>query len=206
MLAFGVLFVAGCASGESYTQTGYDFSTVDKVAVVEITGDVAGEVAKNQVADFFAMEAMKKGYVVVEREQVQAVLEEQEFQASDLTTNTAAARAGEILNVPAVIMGNVSVEGNRISMTAKMVDTETAGIAWMGTGYGSTGRTLSTVGGAVVGAAAGAAVGGDGTGKVVGGVAGGVLGGVAGNALAPQMARQVQKVVEDVCEKMPAPY
>ena len=41
--------VAGCASssGESYAATGYNFASLDKVAIVEVTGRVYGDAAKN---------------------------------------------------------------------------------------------------------------------------------------------------------------
>jgi hypothetical protein len=203
---FAVVFLTalGCASGESYVQSGYDFGRIDKVAVVEVTGDVSGQVARNQIGDFFAMELLKKGYSAVERAQVQAVLEEQDFQRSELTTAEGAARAGRILNVPAAMIANITVQKESVSMTAKMVDVETASIVWIGSGYGRTGKTLATLGGAAVGGAAGTLLGGDSTGRVVGGVAGGVLGGAAGNALSPQTASQVQKVARKVCAELPA--
>ena len=61
---------------------GYDFTKVEKVAVVEVSGAVAGDAVKNQIGDFFAMELLKKGYTPVERAQVQTILAEQDFQAS----------------------------------------------------------------------------------------------------------------------------
>ena len=62
-----VLFAGGCAAskGESYTRAGYDFSRVEKVAVIEVTGRVQGEDVKNQISDFFVMELLKKGYTPV---------------------------------------------------------------------------------------------------------------------------------------------
>ena len=94
VLLIAVLFVIGCAKGESYVQAGYDFSQLNKVAVVEVAGVVEGDTAKNQIADFFGMELLKKGYTVVERAQVQALLDEQKFQSSDLTRADDAAPGG----------------------------------------------------------------------------------------------------------------
>ncbi len=199
------LAMVGCAAsrGESVIKHGYDFWRLDKVAVIEVVGEIGSEAARNSVAHFFSMELLRRRYEPVERLQVQAILEEQEFQRSDLTRPEEAARAGRILNVPAVLVITVSSLGEEISMTAKMIDVEDAGILWMGAGSGRTGRTLSTLTGAVLGAGAGAALGGDSTGRAFGAVAGGVLGGVAGHALSPQQAAQVQKIVKDVCEDLP---
>jgi len=201
------LAAAGCASshGESYAATGYDFSNLDKVAIVDVTGKVSGDGVKNQISNMFVMELMKKGYTVVERSQVKAILKEQEFQASDLASEQGAAKAGQILNVPAVMLIDIPKYGSeKMSMSAKLIDVQTAAILWIGSGDGSTGKTAATVLGAVGGAALGAVVGGHDTGdRVIGGVIGGVAGGVAGNMLSPDQAKQVRKVVAAVAKSLP---
>ena len=201
-LLIALMLVAGCSKGESYVRAGYDFSKLNKVAVAEVAGAVEGEAAKNQIADFFGMELLKKGYTVVERQQIQALLKEQEFQASDLTRAEDAARAGRILNIPVVLVVNIPKYGEEMNMTAKMIDVEDAGVLWMGTASGRTGRTLATILGAAGGAAAGVAVAGEDN-ELVGGIIGGVLGGVAGQALTPQQAEQVQKMAKNMCKDLP---
>jgi hypothetical protein len=209
-MLLSALLVAGCASskGESYAAPGYDFSGLDRVAVTDVTGQVYGEAAKSTVADFFTMELFQKGYRVMERAKMQALLKEQEFQASAITTEQDAARAGRVLNVPAVMLVSVPKYGKeKMEMTAKLVDVETGEILWLGSGSGSTGRTLSTIVGAAAGAAVGAVVaGGDSSDRTIGAVAGGVLGGVAGNALSPEQREQVQKVIAKVCKTLPARF
>jgi hypothetical protein len=204
MLVIAILLIGGCSSGESYVKAGYDFAGLDKIAIVDVQGDVAGEAAKNQIADFFGMELMKKGYTPVERAQVQSLLKEHEFQASDLTTDEGAARAGRILNVPVVLVVNIPNFGEEISMTAKMLDVEDGTVLWMGSGLGSTGRTLATIAGAAGGAVAGVAIaGGETDDRTVGGIAGGVLGGVAGRALSPQKAQKAQEIIKKMCKSLP---
>ena len=201
-----VVFAGGCASqkGESYARAGFNFSTLEKVAVLDVSGAVRGEAAKNQIADFFNMELVRRGYTPVVRSEVQKLLKEQEFQASDITSDAGAAKAGEILNVPAVLLVNIPTYKEEMNMTAKIISVEDGGILWVGSASGSTGKTLSTVLGAAAGAAVGAvAAGGDTRDRVAGGVIGGVLGGVAGNALSPQQAEQVQKLIKKLCEDMP---
>lgn len=192
----------GCTSGSSYSRKGFDFSQIDKVAVVDVIGPVGGEAAKNQIADFFMMELLKKGYSPIERSQVQILLNEQKFQASDITSPEGAARAGRILNVPVIMYINVPKFGDNISMTVKMVNVEDGSILWMGEGTGTGGKTLGTI----LGAAAGAAVGAAATGsddRVVGAVIGGVAGGGAGYLLTPQTEEKVRKMAEKICKTMP---
>jgi len=199
---------AGCATSEAESQAvaGYDFGRIDKVAIVEVTGRVGSEAVKNQISNLFTMALMKKGYTFIERKDVKALLKEQDFQASDLTTDAGAAKAGQILNVPAVMIIDIpKYKGEKMDMTAKLVDVENGTILWMGTGSGSTGKTLATVGGAIAGAAAGAVLaGGDTNDRVLGGVIGGVVGGVAGNALSPSQEKQVKKVVAKVVKDFPS--
>jgi hypothetical protein len=199
-----LVLVGGCSSGESFVKAGYDFDKLDKVAVLSVTGQVRGTAAKNQIADFFAMELLKKGYTPIERTQIQKVLEEQKFQATDVTTDQGAARAGRILNVPTVLMVNIPTFNEKIDMTAKMIDVEDGTILWMGSGEGDTGKTMSTIVGAAVGAVAGVAVAGDeSSSQTIGGIAGGVAGGAIGRALSPQQAKQAKKVIGKICESIP---
>ena len=203
VLLVAVLGAAGCASGESFVKRGYDFGRIEKVAVAEVEGAVRGEAAKNQVADYFAMEFMGKGYGVVERRQVQAAIEEQQFQASDLTSREGVARAGEILNVQAIVVVNVATFGEEMTTTAKLIGVEDAELLWIASGTGGTGRTLGTIGGAAVGGTAGAVMGGSTGGRIAAGVAGAVLGGVAGRALSPQEMALARKMVRKACKGLP---
>lgn len=203
ILLTALILASGCSKGESYVRAGYDFSKLTKVAVVDVAGVVEGDAAKNQIADFFGMELLKKGYTVVERAQVQTLLDEQEFQASNLTGTVDAAKAGRILNIPVVLVVNIPQYNEEMSMTAKMIDVEDASILWMGTASGTTGKTLGTIFGAAAGAAAGVAVGSDSGEELAGGIIGGVLGGVAGRALSPQQAEHLQKMAKKMCKDLP---
>ena len=202
LLSAIVLVTSGCTTTESHARAGYDFSKLDKVAVISVEGVLRGEGAKNQLSDFMAMELLKKGYSPVERGQVQSLLKEHDFQTSSVTSNEDAARAGRILNVPAVIILNVPKFKEDMSMTIKLIDVEDGSILWIGSGTGSTGKTLSTIAGAAAGVAVGVAVSGDDD-ALLGAVAGGVLGGVAGNALAPQQAKKAQDIIAKICEGLP---
>lgn len=202
-LCIVLLFAAGCATGESTVSPAFHALKPEKIAIVDVSGDIRGEAPKNQVEDFFTAEMLKKGYRVIERNRVNRVLEEQDFQRSNRTTDSEAAQIGKVLNVPAVVMLDANVEGEKVSVTGKMVDTETAEIIWIGTGGGGSGETLATAGGAVLGAITGSQVG-SGSGRVIGGVAGGVLGGAAGKALSPQTAKVVKNAIKQMVSKLPA--
>lgn len=199
---------AGCgqANAESTALAGYDFGRINTIAIVEVTGRVYGEAVKDRISDLFTLKLMEKGYKFIERKSIKTLLKEQEFQASDLTTDVGAAKAGKFLNVPAVMIINIPrCSGGKMEMTAKLIDVEDGTILWLGRGLGNTNKGLSTFLGAAAGVALGAVVaGGDSGDRVLGGVIGGVAGGAAGHILAPEEEELLSKVIAKVVETLPS--
>ncbi|HBG28725.1 MAG TPA: hypothetical protein DDX75_16690 [Phycisphaerales bacterium] len=206
VLFTGITVVGGCSSGKSTARTDYNFSNVYKIAIIDVFGPLGNEGAKNQVADMVAMQLLQKGYAPIERAQVVNILNEQKFQLdTNSTPEQGAVKAGKIMNVPTVVIVNVSKFTEDISMSIKMIDVEDGSILWIGNGTGTQGKLLGTILGAAAGAGAGVMVGGDETsGKVVGGVIGGVIGGAAGNLLTPQQAKATENVIGKICKDMPS--
>ncbi len=196
-LGFVALMLCGCSTGESVIGASFYRTDPDTIGVVDIRGDIRRGAAENQVDDFFSMELMKKGYRVVERQRVRSLLAEQDFQQSDRTSAAEAAEIGRILNVPAVAMLDVHVDGDKVSMTCRLVDSQTAEVIFVGGGRGGSGQAMATVAGAIGGAAAGMQV------SDRAAVAGGVLGGTAGHTLSPQAARVVQRAVQESVKDLP---
>ncbi len=199
--------IAGCASEprQVIVQQGYDFGGLRRVAVVDVKGPLPSEGAKDAIATYFEMQFMAKGYTAVERSQVKKLLEEQKFQASDVTAADGAARAGQILNVDGVLMVSVTeFTDEKVGMTAKLVDAEDGTVVWADSSGGSTGKMARTIVGATLGAGAGMLAGGSRSGKVAAGAVGGVLGGVAGSALSPRQDKKVREVVTELCATLPA--
>lgn len=195
-----LILAGGCAreTGESIPLAGYDFSSIEKVAVLSPTGEIYGAAVKEQVVTFFVQELMAKGYACVERTEIKRIEEEQDFQASGVTTSEGAAQIGKVLNVPVVMLINIPKFESKISLNARLVRVEDGLILWTANGEGRTGKGLNTALGAVVGAAAGAALaGGDTDDRIIGGVAGAAVGGIAGNALSKEQASQVKKIIKE---------
>ena len=66
-----------------------------------------------------------KAFNVVERGQVQKILDEADFQRSDCTENSCAVKAGRILNVGKVVIGSVGSLGRTYVITTHLVDAQT---------------------------------------------------------------------------------
>jgi len=203
ILLMGALLGCQATAGPGYVSPALSAGKVHRIAVTQVGGVLRGQPAAGQIADLFNIELATKGYQTVERANIDALLGEQAFQSSKNASPEGRARAGRILNVDAIVTVDVHEYGDKISMTAKMIDVEDGSLLWVQTGQGSTGKTLATVGGAAAGGALGLTLGGGRSGHIAGGLAGAGLGAVAGYQLSPRQVTQTQKIVHKICESLP---
>ncbi|MHC4426154.1 MAG: hypothetical protein ACYSYV_08665 [Planctomycetota bacterium] len=202
MLAIAVLLIGGChSSQESSFRVGYDFTGVDKVAIVAVEGTVRSETARDQIADFFAMELLEQGYAPVGRAQARALLKGQGSELTDLSATEGAVEAGLLINAPAVLAISIPHFGKQISIAAKMINVEDGSILWLASGSDKSGGTFSTFFGWAWAEGAGASGEGD---DLLGGGTGGGLGGTTGQPLSPQEARKAQSIVKKMCKSLPS--
>ena len=137
VLVMAVLLIGGCMRvNESSTQVDYDFTGVDKVAIVSVEGAITSEVAKDQIADFFSMELLEKGYAPIDREQVRAQLQQQEAEVQDLSNIERAVDVGVILDVPAVLAIRIPHFDEEMTITAKMINVEDGSTLWLASDSG----------------------------------------------------------------------
>lgn len=202
------LGLSGCASTDASGDhlAGYDFSSIERVAVVSIEGAGGSEAAQNQVGAMFNQHLMRKGYRPIERVQVREVMDEQNFSQSDATSPSGAAELGRILNVDATLLVNVPEYEDDMSISVQMVDVSDAGIIWTASGNASTGAGLTDRVGALMGGVGGAAAGGslEGVpGGVIGAGVGAAGGGLAGKALTPHQQEQAAKLIEEIADTLP---
>lgn len=208
VLALAV-FISACASvsGSGEYNRSYDFTTVERTAVISVDG-IGGQAARDQIASMFNQALLGQGYSPIERSRINAVLEEQDFSRSQVTTATGAARAGEILNVDSVVLINVPQFSDDMSMSAQMVDVEDGTILWSASGSARTGADMTRRSGQILGAIGGgilgSEVGGSGdTGAIAGGVGGAVGGGILGDALSRQRQEQAAVLVDQLTRSLP---
>jgi len=195
ILIIAILFVGGCASGraESHFRAGYNFSMLDSVAVVAVEGALQSQAAKNQIAEYFEMELLKKGYAPKEWSNVAAALEEQEIKTEDLGTEAGLSEASEVINVPAILIVNIPHFDGEIFITAKMVDVADGSVLWIGSGTSKTGGILDIGSGWGAGA------------KEENELFGGVMGGDASAyALSPKEAEHAQRLIRRMCNTLPS--
>lgn len=196
-LAIALLLIGGCRSQqESSFRAGFDFSTVNTVAIVSVEGAVPSEVAKDQIADIFAIELLEQGYAPMGRPQVRASLAKQESddEIADLTTPEGAVAAGMLLNVPAVLAIQIPHFGEEISITATMIDVQDGSTLWLASGTGKGERGISSI--------FGTKSGGSETDSLLGPVMGDVMG-VSNDPLTPADAERAQRIVRSMCRSLP---
>ena len=78
-------------------------------------------------------------YNVVERNNINKILDEQKFQHSGCTDSECAVKIGQLLNADLMIIGNVGKLGSTYTMNARMIDVET-GMAITSATYTHTGK------------------------------------------------------------------
>ncbi len=208
-ILYGVLAIcllSGCASteGKGAAKANYDFSSLDKIAVVTIEGRMDSEAAKQQLTDMINTELLSKGFSPVERQQMLGIMEERGLQSTELTDPVSLAK---LLNVSGAIIINVPRYEGEMAMSAKLVSVSDASILWSATGTATTGKTLNTLTGGILGAGAGAsagAVGAGRTGSVLAGAAGGGVGALTGAALTPEKEEQARKLITKLFETFPS--
>jgi hypothetical protein len=157
---------------------------------------VPSEAAKDEIADFFAIELLERGYAPMGRAQVRASLAEQETEdeITDLTTPEGAVEAGIALDVPAVLTIKIPHFGDEISISATMIDVEDRSILWLATDTGRGGGRFSSVFGSKTG------------GSKNEGLLGPVMGDVVNSTdepLSPQDAERAQRIVKNMCRSLP---
>ena len=197
ILVIAVLMIAGCRSQqESSFRAGYDFSGVNKIAIVSVEGAVPSEVAKDEIADFFSIELLEKGYAPMGRAQVRASLAEQQIEdeIADLTTPEGAVAAGMTLDVPAVLTIKIPHFSEEISISATIIDVEDSSILWLATGTGRGRGTISSIF---------SSRSKRGEEEVLLGPVMGEDLGVTNEPLSPEDAKRAQRIVKKMCRSIP---
>lgn len=156
LLSLAGLFglTAGCASADVTTSGGFSPAEYGTIAVGEFSVGSAAygqreEVAQT-VANTFQRQLPMLGYQVVERSRLEQLLDEQGLQWSEATSDRGRAEIGELLNVEALLVGNVPrykrTGGNdyEVVVFAKLVDVSTGEVVW--TGSAKTGEGFADLG------------------------------------------------------------
>ena len=136
------LLAGGCISKTGSYRSSYDFSSIGKIAIVAVEGEVTSEATQNQIANFFAMELLDKGYSPIMLSQVRAktraIMEDLNV---DLTQPEAYTDLGKALNVPAILVIDIPYYNEEIFINAQLIDVQDGSILWMDRKSGKTGRS-----------------------------------------------------------------
>lgn len=138
ILTILMLCVSGCLSENGFHQTRYDFSGIDKIAIVAVTGQIENEDAKIQVADLFIMELLDKGYSPMPLSQSQSKIQTILDLEPINVPSDGYAKMGQLLKVPAVLVINVPYFNEEISISAQLIDKE-GSVLWMDQDFGEKG-------------------------------------------------------------------
>jgi len=99
------------------------------IAVAEFEGKGISAMDAGVVTDFIRTGFVKTGkYKVIDRNNMQLILQEQKFQITGCTSQECAVKIGKLLNVQKVVVGTISKLGSKYFINANIVDVETGQI------------------------------------------------------------------------------
>ncbi|UCH10198.1 MAG: hypothetical protein JSU61_13530, partial [Fidelibacterota bacterium] len=99
------------------------------IAVVELEAYGISETEVQALTNRLRVELFQRGhFAVVERDQMRAILEEQDFQQTGCTTNECLVEVGQLLNVQQIFAGSISKVGEVFSIEVRVIDVLTGEI------------------------------------------------------------------------------
>lgn len=146
LLLFSLIFVSCSSLINSYKNQSIDFENYKKLAVTSFVCD-SEYLSGQTLADFVTVEFMKKGYQIIERNQMKTIIDEKILNTTGLTENQK--KSLKISGIDAIITGTFQskrvllqqvpdvkeqlFEQNSI-MTVKMIDSQTGEVLWLANG------------------------------------------------------------------------
>ena len=99
------------------------------IAVVDLEAYGISETEVQALTNRLRVELFQTGrFSVVERDQMRAILEEQDFQQTGCTTNECLVEVGQLLNVQQIIAGSISKVGDVFSIEVRVIEVLTGEI------------------------------------------------------------------------------
>jgi len=96
-----------------------------KIAVMDFEGKNVPQTDASALTDRLRAELFLTGkFVVLEREKMDAILKEQQFQLSGCTSDACVVEAGQLLAVEQMVAGSISKVGQTYSVTARLIGVE----------------------------------------------------------------------------------
>jgi curli biogenesis system outer membrane secretion channel CsgG len=104
----GIISVSGCVTPNIAIRQNFDFSKIRRVALVNFRDYPDQSDSGHVVAGAFEQALLKANYDVVERQQVDQILQEHTFSASGVVDPKTAKTLGKMLGVDALVMGSIT--------------------------------------------------------------------------------------------------
>jgi TolB-like protein len=99
------------------------------IAVVDLEAYGISDTEVQALTNRLRVELFQTGrFAVVERDQMRAIMEEQDFQQTGCTTNECLVEVGQLLNVQQIIAGSISKVGDVFSIEVRVIEVLTGEI------------------------------------------------------------------------------
>ena len=143
-LFFIALLLNSCAMQSSIIKSGYDFSKIKRIAVLDFTPATGHPVSGTMASDIFVKYMLKAGYEVIERSQLDEILKEKNISSAGLLDKK---NIQKLLGIDALIAGSVEAYipetdiydgiyprfiAAQVGIGARMIDVQTGETLWSG--------------------------------------------------------------------------
>ena len=120
-IIFIILILAAFVSAPAFSK--------DRVAVLDFEAKDVGESDALAIADLFRSDLVATGnFIVLERGNMQSILNEHQLQMTGITNDASASEIGELLAVNYLFLGNLSKFGNKFIMVIDKINVKTGEI------------------------------------------------------------------------------
>ncbi|MFH1239400.1 MAG: GNA1162 family protein [bacterium] len=136
------VLITGCVSSRAAIKSDYDFTKIKRIGVLRFANYSKNVSSGAAVADEFIRQLLIKNINVVERINLDRLIQEQDLNSSGYLNPETAKKAKELLGVDAIITGTVMEYSPRVrrqqsdittaevSISARMIDVETGSVVW----------------------------------------------------------------------------
>jgi len=103
------------------------------IAVIDFVGNNVPQADTKALTDRLRAELFQTGkFTVLEREKMDVILNEQQFQLTGCTSDACAVEVGQLLAVQQMVSGSISQVGHTFSVTARLIDVEKGNLISVG--------------------------------------------------------------------------
>lgn len=147
LFILSLVILSSCALRSSVLRSGYDFSKIKKIAVLDFKSADFQPISGHMASDIYIKYLLHEGYNVIERIELDSILREHDIVFSGAMDPKQIKKIGKLTGVDAFVAGSVlqfvpeiyvyatgkiEFTAAQVGITARMIDVESGQVLWTG--------------------------------------------------------------------------